>query len=357
MADDSSQEKSEAPTEKKKADTRKKGTVAKSTDVNSVFVLLTAVFMLRLTGPWMMAEFETFIRVCFSMFAEPTEMSVLRLIKLGQDSIMLLVKLMLPLLGAILFAGLIANIIQIGWLLTFEPLTPKLEKINPLSGIKRMFSMRSIIETVKNLLKVTIIGYIAYITVRGGYEVLVGLADASVRAIWDFLLLSTFDIFIRTALVMLVIAVADYSYQRYEHTKKIKMSHQEIKEEHKQMEGDPKVKGRIRQLQREMARRRMMGEVPQASVVVTNPTHYAIALKYDLDGEMDAPMVVAKGVDQIAQRIKKIAADNNVPLVENRELARAMYDKVEVGEPIPMEFFNAVAEVLAQVHMMKGKAA
>jgi len=261
---------------------------------------------------------------------------------------------MLPILGAILFAGLIANIVQIGLLLTFDPITPKLEKINPLSGIKRIFSMRTIVETVKNLLKVGFIGYIAYITIESEYAILVGLADASVVAIWNFILVSAYDIFVRTSIVLLVIAVADYGYQRYEHEKKLKMTFQEIKQERKDIDGDPQVKARIRALQREMSRRRMMEQVPQASVVVTNPTHLAIALQYEPE-KSDAPIVIAKGVDLIALKIKKIALENDIPVKEDKELARSMYDKVEVGLPIPMEFYTVIAELMAWVYGLKGK--
>jgi len=355
MADDSSQEKSEAPTGKKREDARKDGTVAKSTEVNSVFVLLTAILMLRVIGPWIMDELEAFVVQCV-MLCSHTDMTMQTLLELSQNSLFMLVKIVLPLAGSILFAGLLANIIQIGWLFTLKPLQPKFSKINPFSGFKRLFAFRSIIETLKSILKITIIGYIAYITIRDEYEIIVTLADATVMTIWHTILTFAYDIFIRTAIVLFVIAAADYGYQRYEHEKKLKMSHQEIKEERKQMDGDPQVKGRIRSLQREMARRRMMGEVPKASVVVTNPTHYAIALLYD-PAKSDAPIVVAKGVDLIAQRIKKIAAENNVPLHENVALARAMYDKVEVGLPIPTEFYSAIAEVMAWVFSLKNKSA
>ncbi|MCL2219378.1 MAG: flagellar biosynthesis protein FlhB [Chitinispirillia bacterium] len=355
MAEDSSQEKSEAPTAKKREDTRKKGNVAKSTDINSVFVLLAAIFMLRISGPWMLESFEMSLRDCMEMFSI-TDMSVQRLIKIGQDSIILTIKLMLPILGAVFLAGLIANLIQIGWLITFDPIMPKLSKINPLSGIKRLFSLRSVIETVKNILKIIIIGYIAYITIKSEYEILIALADASVAAIWNFILVSTFDIFIRTALVLIVIAIADYSYQRYDHVKKIKMTHQEIKEEHKQMEGDPKVKGRIRRLQMEMSQRRMMDSVPQASVVVTNPTHLAIALRYDAAKD-EAPVVVAKGADAVAQRIKKVALENDIPVREDVALARALYPKVEVGMVLPAEFWNAIISILVEIANMKNRAA
>jgi flagellar biosynthetic protein FlhB len=355
MAEDSSQEKTEEPSEKKRQDSRNKGTVAKSTEVNSVFVLLTAVFLLRLFGPWMLDEIRSCIREYMTLCAE-TDMSMQRLIELGRASIVLTVKVVLPLAAAVMVAGILANIIQIGLLFTFEPIIPKLEKINPLSGLKRIFSMRSVVETIKNLLKLTIIGYIAYITIKSEYEVIIGLADATINAIWNFILVGAYDIFVRTCIALLLIAVADYGYQRYEHEKKLKMSHQEVKEERKQMDGDPQVKARIRSLQREMARRRMMDDVPKASVVVTNPTHLAIALLYEPE-KSDAPIVVAKGKDLVAQRIKKIAIENDVPTVEDKPLARAMYDKVEVGMPIPQEFFVAVAEIMAYVYKLKNKQA
>jgi flagellar biosynthetic protein FlhB len=358
MAEDSSQEKEEAPSEKKREDTRKKGQVAKSTEVNSVFVLLTAIFLLRLVGPWMMREFDSHIREYFALCSHPAEMSMQRLIDLSQGALTLLIKIILPFAGAILCAGVLANVVQIGLLFTFEPMIPKLEKLNPLSGLKRMFSMRTVVETIKNILKIILIGYIAYATIKGEYEILITLADVSVMMIWQFVLTSAYDIFVRTALVMLLIALADYGYQRYEHEKKLKMSHQEIKEEHKQMEGDPQVKARIRALQREMARRKMMDQVPQASVVVTNPTHLAIALSYDAEKNPNAaPMVVAKGKDLLALRIKTIAIENDVPIREDKALARAMYDKVEVGQEIPYEFFSAVAEIMAWVYGLKGKKA
>jgi flagellar biosynthetic protein FlhB len=355
MPEDSSEEKNEAPSEKKRDDARKKGTVAKSTEVNSVFVLLTAIFLLRLLGPWMMSEFDACIREFFAQ-CSVTDMDDRRLIQLSQAALILLIKVILPFAGAIMIAGLVANIVQIGLLFTFEPIIPKLEKINPLSGFKRLFSARSLVETVKNILKITFIGYIAYATIKGEYAILISLADMSIMAIWRFILNSAFDIFVRTAIVLLIIAVADYGYQRYEHEKKLKMSLKEVKDEHKNSEGDPQVKARIRALQREMSKRKMMDQVPQASVVVTNPTHYAIALQYEPE-KSDAPVVVAKGVDIVAQKIKKIAIENDIPIKEDRELARAMYDKVEVGFPIPVEFYMAIAEVMAWVHRLKNERA
>jgi len=355
MAEESGQEKSEKPTAKKRSDARKDGTVAKSTEVNSVLVLLLGILLLRLTGEGMLFEIKNFIRHCFEFTALP-EMSEQRVFNLAREAIVFLIKIILPFAGAIMIAGLLANLLQVGFMFTTKPLIPKFSKINPLKGIKQKFSMKTVVELVKSIMKVTVIGYVAYITVAAEYEMLLILADTTLMTIWNFITAATFNIFIRIILVLLVIAILDYSYQRYEHEKKLKMTKQEIKDENKQMEGDPQVKGRIRSLQREMARRRMMGEVPKASVVVTNPTHIAIALLYEPE-KNDAPLVVAKGKQLIAQQIKKIAAEHGVPMVEDKPLARAMYDKVEVGLPIPVEFFTAVAEIMAYVFKLKNKRA
>ncbi|MFP4163361.1 MAG: flagellar biosynthesis protein FlhB [Chitinispirillaceae bacterium] len=355
MAEQGSEEKTEAPSEKKRQDARKKGTVAKSTEVNSVLVLFVAILLFKLVGPWMIEELTYSIREIFKLCSQ-TDMGMRNFLQLSRKTILLVFKLVLPLCGSILVAGVLANVVQIGLLFTLEPLTPKLEKINPLSGAQRLFSMKAIVDTVKNLLKIAIIGYIAYDTLRGKYEQLLVLSDASVYTIWEFTLASAFEIFLKTAIVLLFLALLDYAYQRYEYEKKLKMTHQEVKEERKQMDGDPQVKSRIRSLQREMARRRMMEEVPEATVVVTNPTHIAIALKYE-PSENDAPVVIAKGKRFIAERIKKMAQENDIPIVEDKPLARAMYDKVEIGLPIPMEFFTAVAEILAYVFKLKNKAA
>jgi flagellar biosynthetic protein FlhB len=355
MAEDSGQEKSEKPTAKKRSDARKDGTVAKSTEVNSVLVLLLGILLLRITGPAMLGEIKGFIGYCFEFSAIP-EMSEQRLIDIAREALVFLIKIILPFAGTIMIAGLLANILQIGLMFTTKPLMPKFSKINPLKGLMQKFSMKTVVEMVKNILKVSVIGYVAYITVKSEYELLIVLADTSVMTIWNFITAATFNIFIRIIVVLIIIAILDYSYQRYQHEKKLKMTKQEIKDENKQMEGDPQVKGRIRSLQREMARRRMMGEVPKATVVVTNPTHIAIALLYEPQ-KNDAPVVVAKGKQLIAQQIKKIAAEHGVPMVEDKPLARAMYDKIEVGFPIPTEFFTAVAEIMAYVFKLKNKKA
>jgi flagellar biosynthetic protein FlhB len=212
------------------------------------------------------------------------------------------------------------------------------------------------VETAKNILKLAIIGAVAYSTLIAEFPKMMMLADASVAVILGFIARTSYDIVMRVALVLAILAILDYLYNRYEHEKKLKMTKQEVKDEHKQMEGDPKVKSRIKSMQREIARRRMMQEVPKATVVVTNPTYIAIALRYE-PAENDSPVVVAKGKRLIAAKIKQVAVENGIPIVEDKPLARGMYDKVTVGFPIPAEFFTAVAEIMAYVYRLTHKMA
>jgi flagellar biosynthetic protein FlhB len=341
MAEESNEEKTEAPSEKKRHDAREKGNVAKSTEINSVIILLTALFMMKILGPWIIKELSSSI-VEFMKNVSETQMDYSRLMMLMRKALILLVKTAAPIAGGIMLMGVVANVVQVGFLFTLKPLMPKLEKINPVSGFSRFFSMRSIVETLKNIVKLVLIICVAYITLKKEFLTMLTLADASVLSIWAYVLAVSYKVILRIALAMVIIAILDYAYQRFEHEKQLKMTHQEVKEERKQLEGDPQVKARIRSLQREMARRRMMEQVPKATVVVTNPTHLAIALRYE-PKENDAPVVVAKGKDLIAQKIKKLAQENDVPVVEDKPLARSMYDKVEVGFPIPVEFLTAVA--------------
>lgn len=355
MAEESSGEKTEAPSEKKRQDAREKGTVAKSTEINSVVVLITGIMMLKLLGPFMYNELAAYTSELF-LSISTVSMTYEHCTKLILDALMVLAKTALPIAGVIMIMGLIANISQVGFLFTLKPLMPDLNKINPITGLQRMFSLRSIVETIKNIIKLSVIAFVAYLTLKKEYPQMIQLADTQVITIWLFMLDIGFDILLRIALVLIIIAILDYAYQRFEHEKKLKMSHQEVKEERKQMEGDPLIKSRIRSLQREMARRRMMEQVPKATVVITNPTHIAIALRY-VPSEQDAPVVVAKGKMVIAERIRTIAREHGIPIVENKPLARAMYDKVDPGLPIPVEFFTAIAEIMAYVFRLKNRSA
>jgi flagellar biosynthetic protein FlhB len=355
MAEESSEEKTESPSDKRRQEAREKGTVAKSTEVNSVLVLLTAVLMLKVTGPWMQNELLMLIER-FILFSFKKDIGMDQLILLFREAIVIFFKCSLPVIGSILFIGVVANVIQFGFLFTLKPVMPNFQKINPLSGFQRLFSMRSIVELIKNLLKLTIISIVAWITIKSAFNQMVMLADASILIIWAFILKTSFDIIIRISLVLIIIAIFDYVWQRFEHEKQMKMTKQEVKEERKQMDGDPMVKSRIRSLQREMARRRMMEQVPKATVVVTNPTHIAIAIRYE-PLESDTPIVVAKGKRLIAAKIKQTAKEHGIPIVEDKPLARAMYDKVVEGSPIPVEFFTAIAEILAYVFKLKNRNA
>jgi flagellar biosynthetic protein FlhB len=355
MADDSFEEKTEAPTDKRRHESREKGTVAKSTEVNSVIVLLVGILLLKMFGPWLMQGMGGCMAEMFSSISN-TNMDVARLTQIAMKSLALILRMILPIAGGILVAGVLANIIQVGFLVTMQPLIPNLNKINPITGMGRLFSANSSIEALKSILKLVIIGTVAYTTIRGEFNSILILANTSVGAILSFTLAAAYKIIIRIVLVLIILAILDYAWQRYSYEKKMKMSKQEVKEEHKQMEGDPKIKSRLRSMQREMARRRMMQQVPKATVVVTNPTYIAIALLYD-PAVNDAPVVLAKGKRLIAQRIKQIARENGVPLVEDKPLARAMYDHAEVGFPIPAQFYTAVAEVMAYVYRLRNRRA
>jgi flagellar biosynthetic protein FlhB len=355
VPDESTDDKTEAPTDKRRSESRNKGNVTNSTEINSVVVLLVGLFLLKLTGPWMMRHIVAYVQETFSLISHPqADMQFAAAIVV--KAIVAICFISWPVCIGVMALGIFANLIQVGFLFTLEPLAPKLEKISPLAGFKRLFAMRSFVEMIKNVLKLVIIGFVAYITVAGEFNTITGLADTTSGAILMFMMAVSFKVILRVALVLLVLAILDFAYQRYEHEKGLKMTKQEIKEEHKQSEGDPQIRARVRSLQREMARRRMMQEVPKATVVVTNPTHIAIAMRYE-PGEMETPLVVAKGKRLIAEQIKKLALEAGVPIVEDKPLARAMYDKVNVGDNIPIEFFSAVAEILAYVYKLRKKEA
>lgn len=355
MAEETFDDKTESPTEKRRSETRDKGNVAKSTEINSVLVLIAGMLLLKLFGPWMMKEMGGHMYEMFQSISN-TSMDQQRLTEIATKALYMTLWVLLPIVCGIMFIGIMANVLQIGFLFTGEPLIPNLGKIDPIAGFKRLFSMRSLVETAKNVIKLAIIAYVAYATLLAEFPKMMMLSDASISTILGFTADTTYSIVMRVALVLAILAILDYAYNRYDHEKKLKMTKQEIKDEHKQMEGDPKVKSRIKSMQREIARRRMMQEVPKATVVVTNPTYIAIALRYE-PRESDSPVVLAKGKRLIAARIKQIALENGIPIVEDKPLARAMYDKVVVGFPIPADFFAAVAEIMAYVYRLKHKIA
>ncbi|MFS0782286.1 flagellar biosynthesis protein FlhB [Bacillus sp. 1P06AnD] len=346
-------EKTEKATPKKKQDARKKGQVAKSQDVNTAIVLLASFGVMSFLGGYMKEHLLGIYKMTFEKYLTMplTEANVHTLfISMVEKAAYVL----LPVMLAAMVGGVAANYMQVGVLFSAEAIQFKLNKINPISGFKRIFSVRAIVELLKSLLKIAFVGSVAYFVVNSHLDEILKLSQKPLNSALATLGNITIQVGLLGSLALLFIALLDYLYQRFDFEKSIRMSKQDIKDEYKNIEGDPLIKSKIKQRQREMAMQRMMQEVPNADVVITNPTHYAIAIKYD-ESKMDAPYVAAKGVDFIAQKIKLVASENNISMVENRPLARALYDQTEVGEAIPEEFFRAIAEILAVVYKAKGK--
>lgn len=344
-------EKTEKATPKKRQESRKKGQVAKSQDVNTAIVLLAVFLVLFFTGGYLLDILFYLFRHSFQdyMTMELTENNVYTIFI---DILRELIFLLGPIMIVAMLAGVIANYMQFGLLFSTEAIQPKLEKLDPIKGFKRIFSIRAIVELFKSILKISFVGVVAFSILWLRKEEILILAQKTVGASLVTIASITIQMGLIASAALLFLSVLDYFYQKYDFEKNIRMSKQDIKDEYKNTEGDPLIKSKIKQRQREMAMRRMMQEVPKADVVITNPTHYAIVLKYD-ENKSDAPYVVAKGVDFVAQKIKLIAKENDVIMVENRPLARALYSQAEIGDAIPEEFFKAVAEILAYVYKTK----
>jgi flagellar biosynthetic protein FlhB len=269
------------------------------------------------------------------------------------EVILQLAILILPVMFVALISGMAANVIQVGFLFTTETLKFDLGKISPAKGFKRIFSKRALMELFKSLCKIGLIAYVSVPFLLDRAPAFSYMMDMSVAQSMDLITDTAFTVIWRILVIIAMIAAADYLFQWYEYEESLKMSKQDIKDEYKNIEGDPQIKSKIKEKQRQLSQQRMMQDVPKSSVVITNPTHYAVALKYSED--MDAPKLLAKGQDLMAKRIREIAAEADVPIVENRELARLIYDKVDIGRFIPEEMFQAVAEILAYVYQTRGR--
>lgn len=347
-------EKTEKATPKKREDSRKKGQVLKSQDVTSALVLLSVFLFLFFAAGFMRDHFFMFFRESFTNFISIHKLDSDQVMLVYADVVKQMAIILLPVMAIAVVASIGANLIQFGLLFTGEPLKFDLKKIDPIKGLKRIFSIRAIVELLKSMLKISFIGTVTALIIWMNLGKVLDLAFRTPQMALLTIGKLVGLMGIVASFVLLFIAVLDFFYQKFDYEKNLRMSKQDIKDEHKNIEGDPLIKSRIRQRQREMAMRRMMQEVPQADVVITNPTHFAIALKYDED-EMDSPVVVAKGADFVAQKIKMIAKEHDVVMVENRPLARSMYDEVEIGDRIPEQFFKAVAEILAYVYRIQRK--
>jgi flagellar biosynthetic protein FlhB len=354
MAEESSSggEKTEAPSAKRRDDFRKKGQIAQSKEVQTaaLFTIILLFWIFYLPTFWNgLTEILFFIFQSSGEY-EITPSSVMSLATFLLQKLGLLIA---PLFLLVLLIGFFSSVFQFGWLLTAKPLTPDFSKLNPISGMARFVSKKSFIEVIKSLLKVLVVGWIGYSTVLDNFAEALILVDTPVAITIDYLGRIATLILAKVCAVLILIAFLDFLFVKWEMEEKMKMTKQELKEEFKQSEGDPHIKAQIRSIQQEMARKRMMADVPNADVIVTNPTHISIAIRYD-SKEMAAPVIIAKGADLVAMKIREIARKHDIAIVENPPVARLLHN-LDIGANIPEDLFKAVAEILAHVYSLKGK--
>ncbi|NLY88906.1 MAG: flagellar biosynthesis protein FlhB [Firmicutes bacterium] len=347
------EEKTEEATPRKKREARRKGQVPRSIEFNSVLVVLVAFVVLNAFGGYFIRNLYRFLHESFQPETLNMMVDEISIIDLLAKRFVFILTAFLPVGAAVLVTGVAINLLQTRGVFTTETLKPRFDRINPVQGLKRLFSPRSLVELIKALFKLGVIAVIIWKTYR---EQAFPLVETSLLTpVWQAVEMTwrmLYRMVMRICLFLLVMAVGDYMYQRYEYYRNLRMTKKEVKDEYKQTEGDPLVRSRIRRRQREMATRRMMSQVPRADVVITNPTQLAVALRYDPE-EMNAPQVVAKGEGYLAERIRALATEHNVPVVENKPLARALYKTVEVDDYIPAHLYQAVAEVLAFIYQLR----
>lgn len=347
-------EKTEKATPRKRRDERRKGRVAKSQDVNTALLLLFSFLMIGFYSSWMKGEMTDLYTSSFTKWIHfdltTSTVSILLL-----EALLSLLKIVAPIMLVAFIASIAANLIQVGFLFTTEPLKFDLKRLDPIQGAKRIFSLRALIELLKSFLKIIFVGTVTFSIIWIYREDMMELALKNTDQAIQFFGKTTWMMGIIATIALIILAIFDYAYQRYDFEKNMRMSKQEVKDEYKDIEGDPLIRSKIKERQRQMAMRRMMSEIPKADVIITNPTHYSVAVKYD-ENIAIAPYVVAKGVDEIALKIREIGKAHNIMILENKELARSLYDGVEIGEVIPEKFYQAVAEVLAYVYRLENKA-
>lgn len=357
FADGEGGEKTEPATQKKLEDARKDGKVAKSKDLTQAFELLVLFLLLKVfvgyVGERMVNIFDvTLGRIAEFCKVNQAGLSIQAVTLLLNQVILEWLLMVWPFFVFGFVITFLVTLYQVGWKVSTKPMEPKLSKFNLINGFKRIISKDSLFELVKSIIKIIVIVYIAYTSIKDEANNLFVLYDISLNQAVALVGEIIIDVGIKISVVYLVVGLGDYLYQRHKFNEDMKMTKQEVKDEYKNTEGDPQVKGQIRQRMRESSQRRMMQDVPKADVVITNPTHFAVAVKYDAQTNK-APVVVAKGEDFLAQKIKEIAKENHVEIVENKPLARMLYHNVDIGSEIPPELYQAVAEVLAMVYHMK----
>lgn len=352
-------EKTEEPTGKKLDDARKEGQVAKSKEIANATGLIALFLILKFGIGYFGNHFLELFTLVYGRIPEMIKLSggfvpAKQFYGLIGGTMFRILLILLPLLLIGFMIAFLSDYFQVKWKVTAKPLQPKFSKISPVSGFKRIFSAQSLVELVKSIAKVALIAWVAYGTIKDNFDVIYLLFN---MPLWQGIETAgaiAINFGLKCSFIYIIIAILDFVYQKKKFHKDQMMTKQEVKDEYKQSEGDPQVKGRIRQKMQEASRRRMMQQLPEADVVITNPTHFAVAIKYDTE-VASAPVVLAKGEDYLAKKIKEIAAENHIEIVENKPLARMLYYNVEIGEQVPPELYQAVAEVLAMVYHMQGK--
>lgn len=354
MAGGAAEEKTERATPKKRRDERKNGHVPISKDVVAVAFILGAFISLRLLFPGIYENTSSFMVTMIDATSNATGTSIGNLRLFGYEFIMTAVRCIIPLLLICTALGIVATAVQTKWLFAKKALKPKLSNLSPLKGIKKLFSLKNIVEVLKSILKVIIMGIVLFMVIKGELASMARAMDMDVALSMSYILKEIFMMVVKICLVFVFIAFFDFLYQRWEYERSIRMSKHDIKEEHKQMEGNPQIKGRIREIQRKRARERMMYAIQEADVIIKNPTHFAVALRYDMDHD-NAPVVLAKGQDEVAKRILAKGEEHGITIVENKALARAIYATTDLNQEIPPDYYSAVAEVLVYVYRLNNK--
>jgi len=352
MAEQEGQEKTEVPTEKKRRESREEGQVAFSKELSSAALLAGIVLTLVATSPIILDAMRQLMSQIFRDLAHSEELSIDSIFTLSGEILSIILPAFAPFVAVIIFVGIFASVLQVGVLITFKAIAPKFNKISPLTGLKRLFSSQSLADFLKSMAKLIIVGFVGYLTYIDKITELNGLSVSTPEFILKYNFTVVAEVAGKIVLALVAIAIFDYFYQRWHHEQQLMMTKQEVKDETKQTEGDPQLKARIRQIQREMSNARMMQEVPKADAVIVNPTHFSVAILYDRD-VMIAPEVIAKGADHLALRMRTVARENNVPILERPELARDLYANVEIGDDIPERFYKAIAEILAFVYRLR----
>ncbi|HHX59599.1 MAG TPA: flagellar biosynthesis protein FlhB [Epulopiscium sp.] len=348
-----SEGRTEKGSSKKRTDARKKGQVAKSIEINTAFLFIAAFWSLKTFGSYMKFSLEQIFIQTFNKISSVETFFEAKYMSHYIATIFLsIIKIVAPVLIPILITGIGVSVMQVGWKPSLEPMTPKFSKLNPLSGFKRMFSSQSLMELLKATFKVVVLGTVIYSRIKTEIPTFLLLIDMSLIQILSYVGELVISIGFRIAMIFIFMAVADFAYQKHKFEDSIKMTKQEVKDEYKQAEGDPQLKGKIKQKMREMSMKRMMQSVPEADVIITNPTHYAVAIQYSPE-KGTAPIVTAKGADYIAQKIREKAAEHDIQIIENKPLARTLYAVVEIGDEIPPDLYKAVAEILAFIYNLK----